>query len=496
MDGYKWNTALRGLLESNQPNKTLLAYSTSISKRGIKIDSHTLHLLFKACTLLPSITHVFPIAQELHCYTVKLGFHSNTILQTSLLVLYSLFGCLHSARQVFDETPQRDAVLWNALIAAHSQRKHPHEVISVARSMVLDSVRPTESTAVSLLSACSQLRALALGRSVHGYAFRNFIGFDIFVCNAVIDMYSKCGRLSTAYLFFGRMRSRNVVSWTAMINGYVESDLPYEAFALFKEMELARVAPDRATVLGVISMCSKLRRFEASEWIDDYVEKSGFQKSIRVGNALICMHGKCGDLERASRIFEGMAERSVVSWSSIIQGLAMHGHGTAALVRFVQMQREGFEPDEVVFVTVIGACSHAGLVAEGRECFRSMVEDYGLVPSMEHYGGMVDLFCRAGLVNEALGFMSRMPVTPDAAIWRVLAGSCRDEGDLSMARRVMHLLLDLEPEHSGNHVLKSSLEAMMGEWEDAEEVWKKMALRGVGKKDPGFSSVAVKQNVC
>ncbi|XP_010917002.1 pentatricopeptide repeat-containing protein At1g08070, chloroplastic-like [Elaeis guineensis] len=484
---YQWNTILRGFLERNDPKKAILGFA-HMRRRGIKVDSYTLLFVIKACGLImPGVSE----GKQMHAQALKSGFGLELVTQTALLRMYCLFGDLMAARKVFDETPQRDIIQWNAFISIFSQRDHPNIALRAARAMIDENVRPDEVTVASILSACTQLKALEHGKQVHGYATKNLLGFDAFVHNALINMYAKCGYLSNAHHLFKKMSCRNVVSWTLIIDGYSDKGNPSEALALFKEMEAAGVRPDEVTVLAVVSMCTKLGSSEIGEWIDDYAEKNGFQESINIMNALIDMHSKCGDIEKACRIFDQMTERTLISWTAIIQGLAMHGYGVAALVRFSQMQREGFKPDDVVFLSVMNACSHAGLVEEGKQCFESMVEEHGITPRIEHYGSIVDLLCRAGLLDEAFQFLVRMPVKPDAVIWRTLIGSCRDQGNISLARQVMDYVLDLEPEHSGNYILKSNLHAMIGDWESVHEVRNDMGFREVTKSDPGHSYVEV-----
>ncbi|URD88956.1 PPR repeat [Musa troglodytarum] len=201
------------------------------------------------------------------------------------------------------------------------------------------------------------------------------------------------------------------------------------------------------------------------------------------------MHSKCGNMEKACSTFDGMTRRTLVTWTAMIQGLALHGHGRAALTRFSQMQREGFRLDEVVVLIMINACSHAGLVEEGKHFFRSMAEEHGMEPWMEHYGSMVDLLCRAGLVNEALDFVMNMPLKPDAVIWRTLVAACRNQGNVNLAAEVLDCMMEMEPEDSGNYVLKSNLHAMIGDWQSVQEVRSSMSCKKVAKTQPAHSYV-------
>ncbi|KAK8930633.1 putative pentatricopeptide repeat-containing protein [Platanthera zijinensis] len=487
-DAFRWNAVLGGLLTANCPQKAFFGFLYMRGRR-VRVDGYTILLLLKAFTLLPAF--IFP-SERLHSYVFKLGFESNIIVQTSLLKTYGLFGNLQSAFKVFDETPQKDIVLWNALIAAYEQSGHPSIAAECLRSMFNGNVRPNEVTLVSIISSFSQLAALAHGRVAHGYAIKNLIRFDSFVQNTLIRLYCRCGRMRAARRIFEKMRGRNEVSWSTMINGYTDTGRLTLALDLFKNMVAADVIPDEVTVLSVVTMCMNLGSFELGKWIDDYVTRSRYRGIIRLENALIGMHSKCGDIRRSCEIFNLMKVRNVVSWTSMIQGLALHGHGMDALTRFAQMQREGFWPDEILFLAILSACNYANLVAEGRKCFKSMVLEYELMPWMEHYGVMVDMLCRGGLLNEAFEIISGMHIKPDGVIWRTLIRASQEEGQVGIVGQFIDLLIKIEPENSENYIMKSSLHGINGEWNNVEDVRHEMGTSGVSKKSPGCSWIEAK----
>ncbi|KAM0982619.1 hypothetical protein FF2_015276 [Malus domestica] len=490
LDSYTWNTIIRGHLAGNQPKEALLVYS-HVRGKGLEVDSYTLQFAIKACRLMPLVLE----GKQLHNQILKLGFGSEIIIQTSLVNLYGFFGELECMQQVFDETPQRDLVMWNSVVAAYSQHNFPYMALAVASAMAREGLRLNGSSVVSLLSACSFLKAIRKGKEVHGYVIRGQLvdNHDVFVYNALISMYSRCGVLSSARRIFQTMPMKNVVSWTSMINCYSNNDHLKEAFWLFEQMESEKIKPDEITILGVISMSSKFRSFKIAEWIDRYVERNGFRStgSIAMLNALMDMHAKCGNIKKACEIFDGMEQKSLMSWTTIIHGLAMHSDGKQALAMFSQMQREGCKPDGVVFLNILSACSHAGMVDEARNCFNSMVNDYHMKPQMEHCGCMVDLLCRAGLVSEAFEFVQTMPDKPDTMIWRMLLGACQGQGDGSLARRILSQLREIGPKNSRDYGLLSNLYAAMDEWDNVKEIRREMKEKGVIKEDPGSSSIEV-----
>jgi pentatricopeptide repeat protein len=421
-------------------------------------------------------------ADHLHSHALKLGiFPSCLHLCSALLKSYAASGRVTVARQLFDEIPRPDVPLWNALVSAYARSGDPSDALAAASFMARDAgARPNAVSVTSLLSASAQLRSLVSGRELHGYAVRNVVDLDLPVLNALVNMYGKCGRLKDARTVFAGMGDgmRSAVTWTSMINASSENGRPTEALKVFEEMRVADVKVDEVTLLAVISACTKLDCSSSlGDWVEQCALEIGFLQNTRVANALIHMHGKMGRVRRSCEIFDLMRLRTVVSWTSMIQALAMNGHGVAALVRFAQMLREGFHPDEVVFLSVINACGHPSLVNEGRQLFKSMVEEYSITPWMEHYGSMVDMLCKAGALDEAFAFVLAMPVKPDPLVWRVLAGACRDHGNVSLAKKVMDHVISMEPHHEGNYILASNLYAADEDWRRVVDIRLDMGVR-------------------
>ncbi|XP_048330683.2 pentatricopeptide repeat-containing protein At1g08070, chloroplastic-like [Ziziphus jujuba] len=487
LDTYTWNCIVRGYLNGNNPKEAFLVYS-HVRSEGLRVDSYTLHFATKACVLMRAKLE----GKQVQSQICKLGFASEIMVQTALLSMYSMFGELSYMRQVFDETPQRDLVMWNSVLAAYAQYNFPYQTLAFTRAMVSSGVRLNGVSLVSVLSSCSSLETLLEGKAIHGYVIRNLTDIDVFVYNAFIDMYSKCGSLSNAHRIFHIMPIRNLISWTSMMNGYCYNNCLNEALHLFKKMECENITPDEVTMLCIITTCTKSGSFELVDWIDHYVEKYGIGKgSITMSNALMDMHAKCGNIKKACQIFDGIAEKSMVSWTTIIHGLAMHGHEKQAFLRFCQMQREGYKPDEIVFLSVLTACSHAGMVDEGLKCFSSMMTDYGMKPSMEHYGCIVDVLCRGGLINEAFEFVQKMQDKPDIIIWRMLLVACRVQGDMNLANQIMNHLHEMGPRNSEDFGILCSLHAMVDQWDNVKDIRTEMKIRGVVKNHPGYSAIDI-----
>lgn len=386
-------------------------------------------------------------------------------------------------------------------------------------------MEPDERILCSILSACGHAGNLRYGKSIHEFIRDNHLVVDSHLQSALINMYANCGEMDLARQLFDKLSSKHVVvstamvsgyakhgmiedaraifdqmiekdlvCWSAMISGYAESDHPQEALKLFNEMQQRGIIPDQITMLSVISACAHLGVLDQAKWIHLYADKNGFRKALPVNNAMIDMYAKCGSLAGAREIFENMPRKNVISFSSMINAFAMHGDANNALNLFHRMREENIEPNWITFVGVLYACSHAGLVEEGRQIFSLMINDYGISPKHEHYGCMVDLYCRANLLRDALELVETMPLAPNVIIWGSLMSACQVHGELELGEYAAKRLLELEPDHDGALVVLSNIYAKEKRWEDVGQIRKLMKHKGISK-EKGYSRIELNNEV-
>ncbi|CAA7405685.1 unnamed protein product [Spirodela intermedia] len=316
---------------------------------------------------------------------------------------------------------------------------------------------------------------------------------DVVSFNTLITGYCRSGNSAAARKLFDEMPQRNGISWTAMISGHVHCGEEREALSLFSAMQSSGVPPMAATLVSVLSACAQLGALEQGRWVHRHLRVSGGGAAtinVFLGTALIDMYAKCGEVDAAVAVFEAMPERNLLSWTTLIGGLAVHGRGTAALRLFEQMETSGVAPDDVAFVAALSACSHAGLLDDGRRIFAAMRRRYGVEPKLEHYGCLVDLLARGGRLTEAMAAVEEMPVSPDGRIWSALMAGCRFHGDAKLAERVAERLVALEPDNGGVYVLLANVYGAAGRHGEAVRVRGAMRRRCLGKA-PGWSSVEV-----
>ena len=310
----------------------------------------------------------------------------------------------------------------------------------------------------------------------------------------MLSGYAKLGMVQDARFIFDQMVEKDLVCWRAMISGYAESDEPLEALQLFNEMQRRIIVPDQITMLSVISACTNVGALVQAKWIHTYADKNGFGRALPINNALIDMYAKCGNLVKAREVFENMPRKNVISWSSMINAFAMHGDADSAIALFHRMKEQNIEPNGVTFIGVLYACSHAGLVEEGQKFFSSMINEHRISPQREHYGCMVDLYCRANHLRKAMELIETMPFPPNVIIWGSLMSACQNHGEIELGEFAATRLLELEPDHDGALVVLSNIYAKEKRWEDVGLIRKLMKHKGISK-EKACSKIEVNKEV-
>lgn len=361
---------------------------------------------------------------------------------------------MDEAREFFSAMPQKNSVSWNAIVSGYVQ--------------------------ASDLSSAEEFFSRAPDKH------------DVVLWTAMISGYMNCGEIDKALELFDRMPVRNLVSWNAMVAGYVKNGRSEDGLKLFKKMVGSiEVRPNSSTLSSALLACSNLSALELGKLIHQLVLKLPLGFDITVGTSLVSMYCKCGDLDGACKKFYEMRGKDIVTWNAMLSGFAQHGHGVKAIALFDEMRSEGVESNWITFVAVLSACNHSGLLDLGIQYFELMEKDYGIMPRLDHYSCMVDLFCRAGLLAKAVHLIHSMPIKPHPAMFGTLLGACRVHKNLEFADFAAQKLVELEPWSAGAYVQLANIYASMNRWGDVSRVRRLMKVNEV-IKTPGYSWIEVR----
>ncbi|KAG8076148.1 hypothetical protein GUJ93_ZPchr0006g44908 [Zizania palustris] len=436
-DLFMHNAMMRGYAHGAAPAASFAVYRRMEAAR-LRPDGFTFCYLLRACASLWSSCTGY----QVHGAVVKLGFLKDAYVRNALINMHAKCGDLGIAGVLLDEAGEGDVVAWSAVVAGHALRGD----IGAARQM---------------FDEC-QVK-------------------DTVCWNVMVGSYAKHGEMGKARELFDRAPEKDVVSWNTIITGYATQGMITHALEVFNEMRIAGWMPDEATIVSLLSCCANTGSLDTGRMIHHLHLEWRPWISIVIGNALVSMYAKCGDMDTAIKVFNTMKETDVWTWNSVIGGLALHGQAEQSVQFFKKMLQQRIFPNEISFLCVLGACSHAGLVEDGEKIFYLMKDRYGIEPNARHYSCIVDMLGRAGLLDEAFVIVSNMRCEPSAVIWRTLLGACRTHGNMTLGKLAREKLLNMNEDASGDYVLLSGIYASSGEWLGVETERSLMDRRGIRK---------------
>jgi pentatricopeptide repeat protein len=457
----------------------------AMQRHGIWADSITYSELIKCCLARGAVEE----GKLVHNHVFSHGHEPKTFLINILLNMYVKFNLLDEAQALFDQMPERNVVSWTTMISAYTNAKLNDKALEFLIMMLRQGVMPNMFTYSSVLRACDGLSNL---RQLHSRIIKGGLESDVFVRSALIDIYSKLGELQEALGVFNEMASGDSVVWNSIIGGLAQNSDGDEALNIYKSMKKAGFPPDQSTLTSVLRACTGLALLELGRQVHVHILK--FDRDLILNNALLDMYCKCGSMEDANFVFTRMLEKDVISWSTMIAGLAQNGFSREALKLFQSMKDSGVKPNYITILGVLFACSHAGLVEDGWYYFQSMKKLFGINPGREHYGCIIDLLGRAGKLDQAIKLIHQMECEPDAVTWRTLLGACRVHQNVDLAIHAAKQIVKLDPEDAGTYILLSNVYANSQMWDDVTEVRRTMKARGI-RKEPGCSWIEVSKKI-
>nr|KYP70716.1 hypothetical protein KK1_009944 [Cajanus cajan] len=474
-----------------------------------------------------SCAKVLPLAQQLHARVIINGLHREVFYGSNITNAYVQSGSLSLATKAFDQITVKNLHSWNTIISGYSKRSLYGDVLQLFKRLRSEGSAVDSFNLVFAIKASQRLLLLNNGRLLHCLVIKSGLEGDLFIVPALLEIYADLGSLNDAHKLFERYSYRSsvmwgfmikgylkfsqvskvfellssidhkdVVLWSAVINGCAKIGKFHKALSVFKRMLENLITPNPVTLAGVILACSGVGSLKLGMSVHGFVIRNMVELDVVNYTRLVDMYSKCGCVKAANRIFCMMPAKSVVSWTAMINGYAMHGLYLEALYTFDQMTQNAcvisgkHVPNSVTFTSVLSACSHSGMVQEGLRIFNSM-KDYGISPTEEHCAYMIGILARAGLFDAALTFLSNMPIKPGPSVWGALLSACRFHKRVDLADKIAKTLSLLEPNDLSWH---ASLWNIYGDgrmWGIGEMV---MAEEGLNKS-VDFSSIEVKNKL-
>jgi pentatricopeptide repeat protein len=487
-DSVSWNALIVGLAHNEEEEEAV--HTLKRMKRcGIAPDEVSFATTINVCSNIQATE----IGKQIHCASIKYNVCSNHAVGSSLIDLYSKHGDVESSRKVLAQVDASSLVPRNAFITGLVQNNREDEAIELFQQVLKDGFKPSSYTFASILSGCAGLISSVIGKQVHCYTLKSGLLYqDVSLGISLIGIYLKCKLLEDANKLLKEVPDdKNLVGWTAIISGYAQNGYSDQSLVMFWRMRSYDVHSDEATFASVLKACSEIAALADGKEIHGLIIKSGFVYYETATSALIDMYAKCGDAISSFEIFKELKNKQdIMPWNSMIVGFAKNGYANEALLLFQKMQESQIKPDEVTFLGVLIACSHAGLISEGRNFFNSMSQAYGLTPRVDHYACFIDLLGRGGHLEEAQEVIDHLPFRADGVIWATYLAACRMHKDEERGKVAAKKLVELEPRSSSTYVFLSSMHAASGNWVEAKVAREAMREKGVAKF-PGCSWITV-----
>lgn len=471
-----WNAIILAHVRLGESNQAVTLYHEMLSL-GVEPNGPLYVTVLKACSSVSSLE----TGRQVHAHLIGNGFESDVCVGSALIDTYIKYRKLGVAQMLFNRLPHRNVVAWSTLIAGYTQHGQAEEALRCSKEMQQEGIQPNKVTFLALLKACSSIAAQEQGKWIHDQVIERGLEADPFIGSSLVDMYGKCGNLEDARMVFDRLPHKDLVAWSALIAGYTQNKQGQEALQLFQGMVQKGLEPDRVTFISLIQACSTIVALEYGKSLHAQIIDKGYESDSHIGSTLISMYAYCGSLDKANTLLQRLPVRNVVTWSAMIAGCALQNNFPLALQFFKSMQQVGLEPNDVTFISLFSACSHAGQVEEACRHFKLMRRDYKLDPTLEHYNSMVDVLGRAGLLNEAEDLMESVPFQLDIIGWTSLLSSCSSYNNVELGKRCFNQVLD-KGGCAIAYTVMSSIYAHAGMGKEAARIREMRKVSSVWKK--------------
>ncbi|KAM7513054.1 hypothetical protein LguiB_011929 [Lonicera macranthoides] len=389
---------------------------------NFRTNYHSLpfNYLLNSCSSLSEL-------KRIHALILTYGSHKDMLLSTKLIALASsLSPTMTYARNLFDKMPERDVFVWNTLIRGYADLGPCQEAIVLYRNMHQIGLLADNYTFPLVVRSCGVVSALWEGKVVHCHVIKSGFDIDIFVQSSLLTMYSQGGETLNSELIFSELVVKNIVSWTALIAGYVQNGFFKKGLATFRDMVASGIQPNAVTLTSILPACARLEFLNLGKLIHGYGVKLGMESEITLVNTLIALYGKCGNIDTARSLFDQMSVRSLVSWNAMIAAYEQNNAGANAIKLFNRMRSEKREFDYITTVSVISACASLGALNTGK-WVHELVRNKGFETNVSVTNALIDMYAKCGNIDLAREVFYRLPHKSVVA-WTSIISACASHG--------------------------------------------------------------------
>nr|XP_027125476.1 pentatricopeptide repeat-containing protein At1g18485-like [Coffea arabica] len=478
-----WNSMIGGYSRKGLIDGTFdLVRKMQMERDKFKANELTVLNVLPCCQAASELLYL----KELQGYSIRQGFVNGELLANAFITAYARCALLSTAECLFDKLERKAVSSWNALIGGCVQNGNPSKALEKYLEMAHSGIDPDLVSIGSLLLACNHLKSLWYGKEIHGFVLRKGLEIDSFISTSLLSLYFSCDIPAHAQVLFDSMETRGLVSWNAMIAGYLHYRLPCAALDIFREMVSDGIQPKEITIVGALGAISRLSALHLGKEAHCFALKVDLMKDSLVNCSLIDMYAKSGSIELSQTVFDQVQDKDTALCTAMISGYAIHGYGKEAHMLFQKLKKLGLKPNLCTFSNILIACNHAGMIEQGLSYLTEMHAFHNIEPKLQHYACVIDMLGRAGRFVDALELIASMPIKPDARIWSSLLSSCRNHRELDLGNEFAEKLLELEPSRAESYILVSNFFAGFGKWDDVRRVRGIMKEMGL-QKDVGCS---------
>lgn len=427
---------------------------------GVEADKVIFLCVLQACG---SIGHIDQ-GRLIHELLLESGLEKEMTITNALIDMYGKCGALEDAHNLFKSLNSRDMVTWGALISSYAQHGHGAHAFDVFKGMLQEGLKPDNMVFSSIVKTCESLGMLSHGRYVYNRIIFSGLESDVVLGTTLVDMFANCGSLDEAQRVFDKMPSHDVVSWGAMIAALLDHGDTFSAFEYFERMLFEDSIPDKATIINILKACGTIGAFQQVRALHSTIIRYRHELDVNAGNTIVDVYAKCGSLDEAYELFKRLPIRTKESWGSLITAYAKVGEWRLTLQWFQDLKNQGLKPDGVIYLGVLMACSHAGLLEEGHLHFKYMMEEHGITPNIEHFNCLVDILGRGGRLAEAEDVLRSIPLGSDIIGWTSLLTGCETYSNIEVGQRCYQRVKHLDPSYASGYVQLSNMFVNSDAW--------------------------------